>query len=153
MPEITERVAMEIARKLIQKHEGFRERVYVDTVGVPTGGWGHAFLPNSWLPTYIWELIFEEDFAIARRDAEHLMIDYDIPHPGLPRKLVLIDMAFNLGYYKLKRFKRMFTSLKEKNYKQAAKQMLESKWATQVGTRAKALSHIMETGNYPNVNN
>jgi len=34
-------------KKMIQRHEGYRPYVYYDTLGFPTGGYGHAFLDRS----------------------------------------------------------------------------------------------------------
>ena len=151
MSNETETLAMNIARVLITKHEGKVERIYADTEGIPTGGIGHAFLIGSWLPMYIWELIFEEDFARARIAAEELMSEYEIPNPGLGRKVVLIDMSFNLGKVRLRNFKKMWAALKVMNYDAAATEMLDSKWATQVGKRARDLAFYMRTGRLPNV--
>ena len=40
----------------------------------------------------------------------------------------------------------MLKALAEKDYKRAAKEMLDSRWAEQVGERAKTLAKIMEEG-------
>ena len=62
------------------------------------------------------------------------------------RQRVLVDMAFNLGIPSLLTFKRTLASVEAGNYTVAAAQMLESKWARQVGTRAIRLSEMMATG-------
>jgi lysozyme len=62
------------------------------------------------------------------------------------RKVVLLNMAFNMGVYNLLKFKKMFAALKVKNFKKAAEEMLNSKWAKQVGYRANELAEIMENG-------
>ena len=58
-------------------------------------------------------------------------------------QLVLVDMAFNMGY-RLKSFRRMFAALRRGDFEEAAKEMLDSKWATQVGRRAENLAEIMK---------
>ena len=45
-------------------------------------------------------------------------------------------MCFNLGIVKLLKFEKMIKALEQKNYSQAAKEALHSKWASQVGKRA-----------------
>jgi lysozyme len=65
------------------------------------------------------------------------------------RQRVLIDMAFNLGVPGLLKFKRTLAAIRGKEYDRAAGMMLDSRWATQVGQRAKRLSHMMATGHIP----
>lgn len=63
-----------------------------------------------------------------------------------PRQYALIDMCFNLGISRFSRFKKMIAALKEGDYDRAAKEMLDSKWAKQVGQRAITLSEMIRTG-------
>jgi Phage lysozyme. len=56
---------------------------------------------------------------------------------------VLVEMAFNLGENGLSKFKNFLAAVKAKKYKVAAKEMLNSDWSKQVGTRAKTLSTIV----------
>ena len=63
-----------------------------------------------------------------------------------PRKSVLIDMAFNLGIEKLLGFHLTLLAVQDGRYEDAAKWMLGSKWADEVGNRAKNLARIMRTG-------
>ena len=62
------------------------------------------------------------------------------------RKGVLINMAFNLGIGGLLTFKNTLARVAEGDYTAAARGMLASKWATQVGARATRLAKQMETG-------
>lgn len=134
---------------LLKAHEGYRSRVYIDTVGVPTGGYGHAFLTGSALPKRIWDEIFWHDIETAQRDVELLSLDLD-----RVRQDVLINMAFNLGLAKLRRFKRMLGAIKAGDWPRAQAEMLDSRWAKQVGDqpgqRAHVLGEMMLTGKYPN---
>jgi lysozyme len=57
---------------------------------------------------------------------------------------ILINMAFNLGLNRLSRFKKTIKFITEKKYAQAAVEMLDSKWANQVGDRAIRLSERMK---------
>ena len=59
-------------QEMIKRHEGYRDRVYMDSVGVPTGGYGHAFLNGSPLPAMVCDLLFQQDYDIAVRDYEIL---------------------------------------------------------------------------------
>jgi lysozyme len=62
------------------------------------------------------------------------------------RQRVLANMAFNLGVDGLLKFKNTLSYIQNGNYSEAAKAMLESKWAKQVGERAVRLSKMMEAG-------
>ena len=62
------------------------------------------------------------------------------------RKGVLINMAFQMGVAGLLGFKNTLAMVESGRYRDAAKGMLESKWATQTPARANRLSRQMETG-------
>ncbi|AJQ94264.1 glycoside hydrolase family protein [Gynuella sunshinyii] len=62
------------------------------------------------------------------------------------RRRVLINMAFNLGVNGLLKFKNMLAALANRDFSRAAVEMLDSKWARQVGKRAEELAREMETG-------
>jgi lysozyme len=59
------------------------------------------------------------------------------------RQEVLMNMCFNLGIARLKGFRKMIAALEIKDYKEAAVQMMDSRWARQVGVRAVRLSEMM----------
>lgn len=61
------------------------------------------------------------------------------------RQRVLIDMGM-MGVPRLLGFKKMIDALKEKDFQTAAAEMLDSKWAKQVLTRADRLAEMMRTG-------
>ena len=61
------------------------------------------------------------------------------------RQGVLIEMCFNMGIYNLLKFEKMIRALRLEDYKSASLQMLDSKWAKQVGQRAHRLAVIMNT--------
>ena len=60
------------------------------------------------------------------------------------RQDVIIEMIFNLGLPRFLGFKKMIQALREDDYPQAAIEMLDSKWARQVGSRADTLVNIMD---------
>ena len=62
------------------------------------------------------------------------------------RQQVLIDMGFNLGLPRLLHFKKMLTALLNQDHIEAARQMLDSRWAVQVGGRAERLAAMMRQG-------
>ena len=64
------------------------------------------------------------------------------------RQRVLVDMGFNLGIPTLMKFQNMWTAIEDENWEEAADQMMDSKWARQVGRRAERLSQAMATGEW-----
>ena len=62
------------------------------------------------------------------------------------RKGVLINMAFQMGVAGLLGFKNTLALIQSGKYQEAARAMLQSKWATQTPARANRLSRQMETG-------
>lgn len=64
------------------------------------------------------------------------------------RYAVLINMAFNLGINGLCGFKTSLAFVEKGDYAEAAKHMLHSKWAHQVGKRARELAEQMQTGQW-----
>lgn len=58
----------------------------------------------------------------------------------------MINLCFNLGLTKLRKFVKALDAMKNKKYKEAAKEFLDSKWANQVGERAKEVTEMIRTG-------
>jgi lysozyme len=59
---------------------------------------------------------------------------------------VLVNMAFNLGPTRLKGFKKFIAAFDAKDWDGAVIEMLDSKWAKQVGARAIRLAKMVRTG-------
>lgn len=64
------------------------------------------------------------------------------------RNGVLINMAFQMGVTGLLGFKNTLALIQSGKYQEAAKAMLQSKWATQTPARAQRLSNQMATGQW-----
>lgn len=138
-------MATDLEADLIKKHEGYRDRIYLDTVGVPTGGYGHAFLQGSHLPHYIWEKVFWFDHYNAVQDYEAIGFKLNAP-----RKAAVVNMLFNLGITKFKKFKNMIAAIRAGDWETASREMLNSKWACQVGpARSEELAKMLKTGLWP----
>lgn len=133
------------AMEQIKKHEGYREQIYLDSVKVPTGGYGHAFHVGSILPHWIWHAIFDYDFSRHLSDTTDIIRQYHLEDIGEVRKIVLVDMCFNLGKAGLLKFQKMLAALQDRDFDKAAESMLNSLWYSQVGNRAKTLIKQMQT--------
>jgi lysozyme len=131
----------------LQRHEGIRFDIYLDTEGLKTGGIGHLVNQDDWnvgdeiLAVQV-DRWFEEDFETAVSDACAVFLNFD-SHPD-DAKRVCVNMAFNLGRSRLSKFKNMVRYVNEGNYLMAANEMVNSKWYSQVGNRSVELVNIMK---------
>lgn len=128
-----------------KRYEGLRLKPYTCPAGKLTIGYGHNLEDNGITQEMADELL-KTDLAYAR-------IDVETKIPGVAklneaRQYVLVDMCFNMGISRLLTFKKMLAALQEGYYERAAYEMLNSRWAKQVGRRAKELAEIMKTGVY-----
>ena len=131
----------------ITADEGCVLEVYKDHLGYPTVGVGHLILEtdeeyNMGVGTPITqtrsdELLFQ-DLGIVLKECEDRFHNNwrDWPEEV---KLIIANMAFNLGLTRLVKFKKMFEALNAGDYKTASEEGLDSKWAKQVYNRAKRL--------------
>ena len=65
------------------------------------------------------------------------------------RQRVLVDMGFNLGIPTLLKFQNMWLAIEQEDFIQASIEMMDSRWARQVGQRAHKLSEAMRIGEWP----
>lgn len=125
--------------KLIAKHEGKMLTMYMDTVGVPTIGYGHNLQePISEAAAL---QILSDDVAVAVNELDDRMDWWrDLPHPA---QLVLASMVFNLGWPRFSRFKKMIAALEDRDYDRAALEMEDSLWFQQIKSRGDELKQMM----------
>ena len=62
------------------------------------------------------------------------------------RQRAIINMVFNLGLTKLLHFKKFLAAMEAGDYETAGKEMLDSKWARQVGNRSDRLEQMIVNG-------
>jgi lysozyme len=140
-------LGMEAVKNRIKKHEGFRNKVYKDTLNKRTIGYGHLCVEDHWVDGWTYsdvELnkVFDKDFDKAKDGASKLYEGCEISDTA---KGLIIEMVFQLGPTGVSKFKNMWAALKESppNYKTASSEMLDSRWAKQTPSRAKELSNTM----------
>ena len=137
------KMVFEEVKKKITAHEGLVLKPYKDSVGKLTIGVGRNLDDNGIRPDEA-DLMLTNDIKSAELDIENNFNFYkDLSHI---RQFVLIDMVFNLGISRLLGFKKMISALNLGDYRTAANEMLDSKWATQVGKRATDLAKMMIDG-------
>lgn len=131
-------------RILIIGHEGLRYKAYTDTVGKVTVGVGRN-LTDVGLGSKEVELLLDNDITRVWREC---VINFDFfGSLDEVRQHVLMDMCFNIGISGLHLFRKMLKALSARNFDRAATEMLDSKWAKQVGEgRSGTLANMMRTG-------
>ena len=135
--------------KSVKQHEGYRNKVYLDSLGKRTVGVGHLCVEDHWEDGKEYEekylmKILKDDLKNAIRGAERLLKGCPILD-SLAREIV-IEMVFQLGETGVSKFKNMLKALKEgPDYKTAATEMLDSRWAKQTPNRAKKMSDSMRS--------
>ena len=130
----------EMLKRMLMCDEGVAHQIYTDTVNKQTIAVGRNLTDTKLRDNEI-HLMLENDildcYALINRDYEF----FSKLSPA--RQCALVDMCF-MGFGKLKGFRRMWDAIRMSQYDKAAKEMLESKWATQVHDRADRLAYIME---------
>ena len=140
--EFRQRLAKEIT-----SDEGCVLKVYEDHLGYKTVGIGHLVRPEDIeyhlnvgdpiTQTRADELFFKDINIVLKECEDNFHNNWrDWPEEV---KLIIANMAFNLGLPRLTKFKKMFAALNKGDYQTASKEGLDSKWAKQVYNRAKRL--------------
>jgi lysozyme len=131
----------------LRRHEGCRLSSYQDTVGVWTIGYGHTgpeVKKGLTITQAEAEELLADDFDEAVVDARRVVASFDAL--DWVRKTVVVNMAFNMGAKTLSTFHNTIALIDHGMYREAALHMLQSKWAWQVGQRARELAKRMSTG-------
>ena len=133
----------------VKKHEGYRNKVYLDTRGKRTVGVGHLCVEDFWEDDKEYEEkflmeILQKDLQQAIRGARSLMEDHGCADIDEQAEEILIEMVFQLGMTGVSKFKNMWKALAELNYVGASYEMLDSRWAKQTPNRAKAMAKTMK---------
>jgi len=132
----------------VKKHEGYRNKVYLDSLGKRTVGVGHLCVEDFWEDDKEYEekfllTILEHDLKSAVKSAEELCSD--CPDLRDQVKEIIVEMVFQLGKTGVSKFRNMWKALQHDppNYERASLEMLDSRWASQTPGRAKEMSDHM----------
>ena len=130
----------------IGEDEGYRSCYYKDSLGFGTIGFG----------TLVNNTMVEGECIDAHEAVRLLRLHYNISLNSVEKhykwaegdtKLILVNLAYNMGETRLSKFKKMLKHLKNKNYDLAAGELLNSRYAKQVRLRAgRMASRIMAIG-------
>jgi GH24 family phage-related lysozyme (muramidase) len=151
----------------IEFNEGRFDKRYPDILNIPNIGVGFNLIRENAVERLALynadrdallgskaSLSDEQIDALLRHDTEDALMvckklfhDFDAFSYG--RQIVLIDMSFNLGYSRISLFKNMIAAVNNGLWSQAAKEMQNSRWASQVPQRAQLNILAMISGEEP----
>ena len=120
----------------ISVNEGFRSKPYQCTEGVWTIGHGLTWITE------------EESSSIltGRISQLHLNLLDDLDwYKDMPPEVkgVVIEMVYQIGFSGFCKFKKAIAHMKDRNWKGAADEMLDSKWHRQTPKRSEQLAGIV----------
>ena len=133
-------------RDTLKVDEGVKYEIYNDHLGYPTFGIGHLIVESDEeygqpVGTGIHEdrvnEAFDKDVSVMVDEAKKIFSDFD----NLPEEAqqVIVNMTFNMGRPRLSKFKKFIAGVEAGDWEKAAVEMMDSRWATQVGARAERL--------------
>ena len=143
---------IEALREQLKVDEGVKYEIYKDHLGYPTFGIGHLITeddPEHGEPdgTEISEdrvnEVFESDVATFVSESKILFPNLD-ELPDVAQQ-VIVNMAFNMGRPRLSKFKNFIAGVNDRDWTRAAEEMMDSRWADQVGARATRLRNLILT--------
>jgi len=149
--------------KIVAKHEGVVLKPYKDSLGISTIGIGRNLEDrgitdgelmhmNRDLEDVISNGLTEEEaYYLAKNNIHELEDELDRAIPWWrqlddARQRALINLSYNVGTTTLLKFKKTLQYLEDGSYEEAAKEVLDSRWADQVGRRAIFISNVFLTG-------
>jgi lysozyme len=126
------------------RHEGKKNKPYLDTKGKLTIGVGRNLTDRGLSDDEIMFLL-TNDLMDCAADL-HMAFDW-FESLDEVRTDVMLELCFNMGLTTLLEFEKMLAAMARKDYKTAAKELLDSQWRKDVGpTRSNVLANQLRTG-------
>lgn len=123
--------------------EGRKNKPYTDTVGKLTIGVGWN-LSDRGIPDNVIDLLLDISAKEASEIAHRLFPELNNYSPN--RQKALIEMIFNLGESRFKKFILLIANVRKGDWVAASDAALNSKWASQVGQRAIRIANALKIG-------
>jgi len=141
----------------VQQWEGFSSKAYTDSRGNLTIGYGfnlsdssaqtkleahginyRGLLKGGQITAAQAESLLLQEVAIATATAQEFFPSFD-KHPYSVKR-ILVDLSYNLGP-KVENFVKFKAAIERFDYKTASRELVNSKWYSQVGRRSK--NHVV----------
>jgi lysozyme len=131
-----------------KRREGFRARMYLDSKGIPTIGYGHN-LRDVPISERAASVITEDDIETIAHQVAGVIGDDVWPALVPARQGALIDMGA-MGPKRLAGFVRMIAAIRVGDWQTAHDECLASQWRVDVGdSRAGEVARMLLTGQWP----
>ena len=134
---------IEKVKARLREKEGLMLKPYKCPTGHLTIGYGRN-LEARGISIKDAEFMLAEDVAAAIGDLRRVLPKFETYSEE--RQVALIDMMFNLGVGAFLEFVRMIAAIEAGDWEEAARQVLASKYAKQVGPRAVEVSQMLKGG-------
>lgn len=135
---------MEELRKRIKKAEELRLKPYRDTEGHLSIGYGRC-LDIKGISKEEAEMMFETDLFHA--SDQYVKLPWSMTQNlNVSRRRVIVEMIFNMGLGGVLGFKKMWAAIRVKDFNKAAHEIMDSRYAKQVRSRAERLADEMRNG-------
>lgn len=135
-------MAMRDLREQLTRDEGYRQHPYRDSVGKLTIGYGRN-LEARGISEAEAETLLGNDIADTYRECEATIPFWSRLSDA--RQGVLVNLCFNCGLNGLLTFRNMLVAMDDQDWEMAARELLDSKYETQVGARAHRLAEQLRT--------
>jgi len=122
---------------IIRSYEGLRLKPYKDSVGKLTIGIGRN-LTDHGISENEADYLLQNDILDAEYDLSQIFGGHEIWNTmkGTARMDALTDLMFNIGMNSFLKFEKMIQAIWAEDWNKAADELLDSKYAAQVGQRA-----------------
>ena len=145
----------EIAQLIIAREEGFRDKPYLCSEGFPTVGYGQK-IGTKGADISLYKFTIPQDVAelwmLHNIDSmiDAMEVDEDISAAlescNEVQEAVLVSMCYQMGVKGLSSFKRMLSAIEFGDFREAAREALDSRWRIQTPDRCERHAEMLETG-------
>ena len=134
--------------EMLKIHEGVETHAYKCSASKITIGVGRNIDPEGGIG-----LSEDEIDYLLQNDIDRIITELDFEYGWFSelneaRQDAMIDISFNLGQTRLRKFQKALTAMAKSDWDTAADEVMDSKWSKQVGNRAKELTEIIRNGKY-----
>lgn len=139
-------LALDEYAAFIERWEGRVNHVYTCPAGYKTIGVGHRVRSDedfTYLNDFEISELLQKDVKIAYFDAREIFGQF-YSYPKEVR-LILVDLAFNLGRPRLSLFVKTIAAIEDRDWQRAAAELKDSRWYLQTGDRARHHVNLLLT--------
>ena len=139
---------------IIEREEGFRPNPYLCSEGYITIGYGTKIHKLQGMKPEDFSIRVTKESGFALLQDELIRIISGIGASRVvgiynslseERKTIIISMTYQMGLVGILNFQKMWIALSEGNFEEAAKEMLDSRWAKQTQGRAERHAQVMKS--------